>query len=236
LFLKCAAPVFGHEASITHALARRTPDLVPAVVASEPDENWLLMRDHGGRLLDAGPEAAWIDAVPRLVELQRSWIGATDDIAAAGGQMRSIADLATAVPAMLDRDGLGGRWIGCQDPIAWFLGWWTRAPRRCSTSRTRSSTATCTRQHRRLRDRADRRRLVGRVRRQPLSTVRSGRTKDRDRRAVAYGRLGRGSSRLCSPPANWRGLSARCATVATYQALLPARRTERCSRVATPAG
>ena len=109
MFLKCAAPVFGHEASITHALARRTPELVPAVVASEPDENWLLMRDHGGRLLDEGPEAAWIDAVPRLVELQRSWIGATDDIAAAGGQTRPIADLAAAVPAMLDRDGLGGR-------------------------------------------------------------------------------------------------------------------------------
>ncbi len=109
MFLKCAAPVFAHEASITHALARRTPELVPAVVASEPDENWLLMRDHGGRLLDEGPEAAWIDAMPRLVELQRSWIGATDDIAAAGGQTRPIADLAAAVPAMLDRDGLGGR-------------------------------------------------------------------------------------------------------------------------------
>ena len=120
MFLKCAAPVFAHEASITHALARRTPDLVPAVVASEPDENWLLMRDHGGSLLDEGPEAAWIDAVPRLVELQRLWIGATDLIAAAGGQTRPITDLAAAVPAMLDRDGLGGRldpavreaWIG----------------------------------------------------------------------------------------------------------------------------
>jgi hypothetical protein len=109
IFLKCAAPVFGHEASITHALARRTPDLLPTVIASEPAENWLLMRDYGGRLLDRGPEAAWVEAVPRLVELQRSWIGATDDIAAAGGQTRPIDDLAAAVPAMLDRDDLGGR-------------------------------------------------------------------------------------------------------------------------------
>src|SRR4029078_2185277 len=101
MFLKCAAPVFAHEASITHALARRTPDLVPAVVASEPDENWLLMRDHGGSLLDEGPEAAWIDAVPRLVELQRLWIGATDLIAAAGGQTPALPHLAGAVPAVV---------------------------------------------------------------------------------------------------------------------------------------
>jgi hypothetical protein len=109
LFLKCAAPVFAHEAAITHALASRTPDLVPTVIASEPGENWLLMHDHGGRMLDEGSEAAWVDAVPRVVELQRAWIGATEGIAAAGGQTRPIADLASAVPSMLDRDDLGGR-------------------------------------------------------------------------------------------------------------------------------
>ena len=32
-FLKCAAPVFAHEASITSTLAERTPDLVPEVIA-----------------------------------------------------------------------------------------------------------------------------------------------------------------------------------------------------------
>jgi Ser/Thr protein kinase RdoA (MazF antagonist) len=79
------------------------------VIASDPGENWLLMHDHGGRLLGADPEAAWLDAMPRVVELQRSWIGATADIAAAGGQIRPIADLASEVPSMLDRDDLGRR-------------------------------------------------------------------------------------------------------------------------------
>jgi hypothetical protein len=109
MFLKWAAPAFAHEASITHALARRTPDLVPAVVASEPGRNWLLMHDHGGRTLDDGPESAWIEAMPPVVELQRAWIGVADRIPAAGGQTRPIADLASAVPAILDRDGLGDR-------------------------------------------------------------------------------------------------------------------------------
>jgi hypothetical protein len=109
MYLKCAAPAFANEASITHALARRTPDLIPIVIASDPGENWLLMHDHGGRVLDANSEAAWLDAIPRVVELQRSWIGATADIAAAGGQTRPIADLAAAVPSMLDRDDFGRR-------------------------------------------------------------------------------------------------------------------------------
>jgi hypothetical protein len=109
MFLKCAAPAFAHEASITHALARRTPHAVPRVVASEPAENWLLMHDHGGRLLDEGPEADWVQAMPRGVELQRSWIGATGAVAAAGGQTRPLERLATTLPSMLDRDGLGGR-------------------------------------------------------------------------------------------------------------------------------
>jgi Phosphotransferase enzyme family len=109
MFLKCAAPAFAHETSITRALARRTPDLVPSVIASEPSENWLLMHDHGGRLLSQGPEAAWLEAMPRVVELQRSWIGATEVIAAGGGQTRPIADLSSALPLMLDRDDLGGR-------------------------------------------------------------------------------------------------------------------------------
>ena len=47
LFLKCAAPAFAAEASITHALFRRTPDRVPSVIASDHAENWLLMHDYG---------------------------------------------------------------------------------------------------------------------------------------------------------------------------------------------
>jgi hypothetical protein len=40
-YLKCATPAFPHEAAITYALSRRAPDLIPAVIATEPSENWL---------------------------------------------------------------------------------------------------------------------------------------------------------------------------------------------------
>ena len=109
LFLKCAAPAFANEATITHAIARRTPDAVPAVIASDPGENWLLMHDHQGRLVEPEPEGAWIDALRRVADLQRAWIGSAHDVAAAGGQTRPLERLASAVPDMLERDDLGGR-------------------------------------------------------------------------------------------------------------------------------
>ena len=90
LFLKCAAPAFAHEASITHAIWRRTPDAVPTVIASDPGENWLLMNDHGGRLLEPEPGGSWIEALRRVAELQRAWIGSAHEVSAAGGQMRPL--------------------------------------------------------------------------------------------------------------------------------------------------
>jgi hypothetical protein len=109
LFLKCAAPAFAHEASITHAIWRRTPDAVPTVIASDPGENWLLMNDHGGRLVEPEPGASWIEALRRVADLQRAWIGSAHEVSAAGGQTRPLERLASAVPDMLDRDDLGGR-------------------------------------------------------------------------------------------------------------------------------
>ena len=109
LFLKCAAPAFANEASITHAIWRRTPDAVSAVIASDPEENWLLMNDHGGRLLEPEPGGSWIEAVRRVAALQRAWIGSAHEVSAAGGQTRPLELLASAVPDMRDRDDLGGR-------------------------------------------------------------------------------------------------------------------------------
>jgi len=109
LFLKCAPPAFAHEATITHAIWRRTPDAVPTVIASDPGENWLLMNDHRGRLVEPEPEAEWIEAIRRVAALQRAWIGSAHEVSAAGGQIRSLERLASGVKDMLELDGLGDR-------------------------------------------------------------------------------------------------------------------------------
>jgi len=108
-FLKCSAPYFRAEPRIVAALARRTPNLVPEVIAIEPDEGWLLMGDVGSRILGRQPEATWPEAMPRIAALQRAWAGHTDELVAAGAQVRPLGALADAIPGFLDRQGLGGR-------------------------------------------------------------------------------------------------------------------------------
>ena len=55
MFLKCSSPLFANEAVLTALLAEATPDLVTRVVAIEPDEGWLLMHDHGDRMVGEDP-------------------------------------------------------------------------------------------------------------------------------------------------------------------------------------
>lgn len=109
VYLKCPAPHFRAEATITRALAARTPGWVPEVIDVEPDEGWLLMADIGNHQLGWDPEATWTEGFRRLGEIQRAWVGHLDELVEAGGQHRPLAGLTAAVPGLLDVDGLGAR-------------------------------------------------------------------------------------------------------------------------------
>jgi aminoglycoside phosphotransferase (APT) family kinase protein len=108
-FLKWPTLAFPHEAAITHTLSRHAPDAVPAVIASEPDRNWLLMHDHRGRPVEDEPPDRWIDGLRNHAALQRASVTWADEIPAVGGQTRSLERLAGVIPTMLDYEDLGGR-------------------------------------------------------------------------------------------------------------------------------
>jgi hypothetical protein len=105
-FLECSAPIFHAEPAITALLASATPDLVTQVVATEPDEGWLLMGDNGGRPLGEEPESTWASGLQTLATLQHVWRDRTDELVAAGAPMRSITELADQLPTLADRDPL----------------------------------------------------------------------------------------------------------------------------------
>ena len=109
VYLKCPAPFFRAEASITRTLAARTPGWVPDVIDIEPTEGWLLMSDLGDHQLGWDPEATWAQGLRRLGEVQRAWVGHLDELVDAGGRRRPLEDLTAALPGLLDVDGLAGR-------------------------------------------------------------------------------------------------------------------------------
>ena len=109
VYLKCPAPHFRAEASITRALAARTPGWVPDVIDIEPNEGWLLMADLGDRQLGWEPEATWADGLRRLGEVQRAWVGHVDELVLAGAQRRPLEGLTAALPGLLDAAGLADR-------------------------------------------------------------------------------------------------------------------------------
>ena len=108
-FLKCAGPMFAHEASITATLATRMPNHVPEVIAIEPDENWLLMGDLGDDIVGRGPADGWGDGLARLAELQLAWAGEPDALIRAGLPRRPLAGLAADLPNFVGESGLGDR-------------------------------------------------------------------------------------------------------------------------------
>ena len=89
-------------------LAEATPDVVTRVAAVEPDQNWLLMFDHGEATLGDGPPEAWAPGLEVHAGIQQAWIGREQALIDAGAPVRSVAALAEALPTT-GRPGAAGR-------------------------------------------------------------------------------------------------------------------------------
>jgi hypothetical protein len=103
VWLKACAPTQAFEAALTAKLADRWPDLLPVVLAAEPERGLLLLADAGDPLgFDAGA-AAWIPILPRYAELQRAEAAAEDHVLA-GVPDRRVQRFAERYRDALDRD------------------------------------------------------------------------------------------------------------------------------------
>jgi len=118
MFLKCSAPIFGQEASVTRLLAEATPDLVTRVAAVERDAGWLLMYDQGRQELGERPQADWGVGLDLLASVQRAWTARTGELVRAGAAVRSIAGLADDLPTFATRDVLASQ-LSAEDRRAW---------------------------------------------------------------------------------------------------------------------
>lgn len=85
LYFKAVPPTFAREVAVTCFLAERHPANIPALVATNEEERWLLMRDFGKAYLGESKKAGdWERAVRDFAALQISMSGQVDALFARG--------------------------------------------------------------------------------------------------------------------------------------------------------
>ena len=106
VWFKANMPALSQEAAIVSTLARRRPDLVPDLLAADLERGWMLMRDGGTRLREAGLEpACWKAILPLYAELQLELAAGRDELLAAGAPDRRLAVLPALYEELVANEG-----------------------------------------------------------------------------------------------------------------------------------
>jgi len=122
VWAKAVFPVFGHEPVVTAFIDAAAPGTVAPVMAVDAEEGWLLLDDIGSVVVSERPEGD-DDAIRRLVALQRSFIGRTAALAAAGFPARPFSDLPDQLTDVLG-DGDLRAWLDvAPDRAAAIVSW-----------------------------------------------------------------------------------------------------------------
>jgi hypothetical protein len=82
-WFKAVFPPFAAEPVVTEFLDRTRPGRVPHVIATELSEGWMLLSEITGTLVADDPHVTPV-AIAALVDLQRSFIGRTQELVASG--------------------------------------------------------------------------------------------------------------------------------------------------------
>ncbi|MCA1481288.1 hypothetical protein, partial [Bradyrhizobium sp. NBAIM08] len=94
-YLKAIFPPFACEPAVSVLLESRFPGRVPSVIATEPDEGWILMDDFGPRIVrEHGDDADHEAGIRLLATIQQAMAEQTDDLLAAGCPVRPLTTLA----------------------------------------------------------------------------------------------------------------------------------------------
>ncbi|HYY33897.1 MAG TPA: phosphotransferase [Gaiellaceae bacterium] len=96
LWFKANMSAQAYEAAVVQILAERRPDLVPRLLAVEPERGWMLQVD-GGELLrglvDGTDHGVWVEILPRYAELQIDLTGDQGRLLATGAPDRRLVGL-----------------------------------------------------------------------------------------------------------------------------------------------
>jgi hypothetical protein len=110
VFMKAVFPPFHAEPAITELLASRFPGMLPLVLATEPDEGWLLVEDVAAPWIGELPETERAEGLRigarALVAIQQAMTPEIDEVAAVGAPRRPLQGVPAALESALGPDGV----------------------------------------------------------------------------------------------------------------------------------
>lgn len=100
----CFSPLFGNEAASTQFLAQRFPGQVPAPLAVDIPNNWLLLEDFGKALYENKTPEIRVEAQRRYAQLQIQSIPHLDSLLQNGCLDRRLAWMQEKIPYVLQAE------------------------------------------------------------------------------------------------------------------------------------
>jgi hypothetical protein len=122
LWFKANEEALRHEVAVVERIAARRPDVVPRLLAVDPDAGWMLMADAGEPLRSVVARERsldrWFDVLPRYAGVQRDLGPDVEQLLAAGVPDRRLATLPGAYERLMDEIGAEQRFRAAAGLVA----------------------------------------------------------------------------------------------------------------------
>jgi hypothetical protein len=107
LWFKAVSPEHGFEPELTRRLGEGFPDRVTRLAAADASRGWMLMRDAGARLREAGvddPLREWEAVLPRYAEIQIAFAPQAHELLELGVPDLRLGGIPGRIEALLEDD------------------------------------------------------------------------------------------------------------------------------------
>ncbi len=120
--LKTVPTLFRQEPELTRALAKEHPELLPVVIAADPERRHLLMEAFSGNPIGDEAPVRWADALVAISTIQHAWIGRHGDAERVGVEDRTLAALGRELESIVtDEAASPGLDPGARDQLVGHL-------------------------------------------------------------------------------------------------------------------
>ena len=109
VYFKASPRFFASEVAVTRDVATRFPEVSPVLIASEPDEGWMLMEDLGDLTLGKSDDPTmWLETMKTIALVQRGYVGRTGALERMGIESRTTKSIAETLAYWMEEPSRAG--------------------------------------------------------------------------------------------------------------------------------